>query len=44
MPSKERLGALASQVKPRGDEEYSPDGKFVGGRNADEPVPQRYSV
>ncbi len=46
MPSKERLGVVASQVKPpKGTSyeelEFSLDGKFVGGRNTDEPVPQR---
>jgi hypothetical protein len=41
MPSKERLAAFAGHVK-RNDEEYAPDGKFVGGRNPDERVPQRY--
>jgi hypothetical protein len=40
MVTKDRLSALAGQVK-RNDEEYAPDGKFVGGRNSDERVPQR---
>lgn len=40
MPAKERLSAFAGQVK-RNDEEYAPDAKFVGGRHAEERVPQR---
>lgn len=39
--TKERLSTFAKQVA-RNDEEYSHDGKFVGGRGADERVPQRY--
>ena len=42
MPAKERLAAFASQVK-RNDEEYAPDGKFVGGRHPEERVPQRWA-
>lgn len=38
---KGRLVAIADQVKSN-DEEYAIDTKFIGGRNADERVPQRY--
>lgn len=41
MTAKERLQVIASQVQRQNDEEYSPDGKFVGGLTGEESVPQR---